>query len=230
MKEATTKNVIRLLVNDIFNKFGVPEIIHSDNGAQFVAKEFQQMIKAYNITHLRTAVYSPQSNASERVNQSVLAAIRAYLKEDHRDWDLYLSEIECALRTSVHSATGVSPFFALFGYHMFSSGHDYKLARKLSSLCDHELKELERSDKLAIIREKIKSNIHESYEKSAQRYNKRARNVRFVPGQEVYRRNTILSDFEKGRNSKFSIGNNMYELETLQGKKIGIFHVKDIKV
>ena len=78
---------------------------------------------------MKTAAYSPQSNASERVNQTVLAAIRAYLENDHRDWDLYLSEIECAIWNAVHTATGVTPYFALFGQHMFTSGDDYKLAR-----------------------------------------------------------------------------------------------------
>lgn len=51
-----------------------------------------------------------QSNAAERVNQSVLIAIRTYLNDDHREWDIYLSEIECALQNSIHSATGVTPF------------------------------------------------------------------------------------------------------------------------
>lgn len=55
------------------------------------------MIDTYKIKHLKTAVYSLQSNASERVNQSVISAIRAYLTEDHSDWDVYLSEIKCAL-------------------------------------------------------------------------------------------------------------------------------------
>lgn len=199
------------------------------------------MIDTYKIKHIRTAVYSPQSNAAERVNQSVLAAIRAYLQEDHRDWDLYLSEIECALRNSVHTATGVTPYFALFGIHMFSSGADYKIARKLMSLTDHDIHKLPSNDKLSIIREKIKNNMHEAYERSAQRYNKRARQVKFLPGQEVFRRNTVLSNFEKNRNSKFCrkflkcrilrpVGNNMYELESMQGKSIGIYHAKDIKV
>lgn len=241
MKEATTSNVVQFLVHEIFHKFGVPEVIHSDNGAQFTAKGFAEMIKTYKINHLRTAVYSPQSNASERVNQSVLAAIRAYLENDHRDWDLYLSEIECALRTSVHSATGMTPFFALFGMHMFCSGVDYRLARKLQSLSDHEISHVENKDRLEIIREKIKKNMHEAYEKSALRYNQRARNIKLVPGQEVYRRNTVLSDFGKNLNSKFCrkfikcrvlrpIGNNMYELESLQGSPIGVFHSKDIKL
>lgn len=237
MKDATANNVIQFLVQEIFNKFGVPEIIHSDNGAQFISKAFTNMIETYKIKHIKTAVYSPQSNASERVNQSVLAAIRAYLQEDHREWDMYLSEIECALRTSVHSAIGVTPFFALFGYHHFSSGSDYKLARKLSSMCDHEIVDMKQNERLESIREKIKRNMHEAFERSARRYNERARNVKLIPGQEVFRRNNVLSDFEKCKSSKFSrkflkciilrpVGNNMFELESLQG----IYHVKDIKV
>lgn len=114
MREATANNVIQFLVTEIFNKFGVLEIIYSDNGAQFTGKTFENMLKTYTITHIKTAVYSPQSNVSERFNQSVLAAIRSYLSADHRDWDLYLTDIECALRTFVHSATGVTPSFTCF--------------------------------------------------------------------------------------------------------------------
>lgn len=95
MKEATANQVVKFLVEDVFRKFGVPETIHRDNGAQFTAKHFQSMIEKYRINHMKTAPYSPQSNASERVNQSVIAAIRAYLEHHHRDY----TEIECALRS-----------------------------------------------------------------------------------------------------------------------------------
>lgn len=240
MKDATAGNVVKFLVEDVFRKFGVPETIHSDNGAQFTAKGFKEMINTYNINHLQTAPYAPQSNASERVNQSVLAAIRAYLENDHRDWDIYLSEIECALRSSVHSAIGVTPFFALFGYEMYTNGSDYKLARKLKSLTDHELSHLARNDKLQLIREKIRANMHDAYEKSAKRYNARARNVKFIPGQEIFRRNHVLSDFGKNFNAKFAkkflkcrivkpVGNNMYSIEDLQGRPLGTCHAKDLK-
>jgi len=36
----------------------------------------------HGIEHLRTAYYSPQANASERVNPRVLAAIRSHVTED----------------------------------------------------------------------------------------------------------------------------------------------------
>jgi len=43
MKKATTAAVIKFLTKELFNTFGVPEIIHSDNGKQFVAKKFVEM-------------------------------------------------------------------------------------------------------------------------------------------------------------------------------------------
>lgn len=240
MREATAKNVIEFLTQEIFHKFGVPETIHSDNGKQFVSKTFCEMVETYGINHMKTAFYSPQSNAAERVNQSVLAAIRTYVENDHRDWDLYLSEVECSLRTAVHSATGVNPFFALFGYNMYTSGADYRLARKLQSLTDHQILQLNKSDKMSMMREKIKENMHRAHESSSRKYNARSRVIKFQPGQEVYRRNFILSDFKNNINAKFAkkflkcrvvrpVGNNMYELETFQGKPLGHYHAKDIK-
>lgn len=53
IKEATSQNVIKFLENQVFQIFGTPEIIHSDNGKQFVSKMLEEMIKAYKITHLK---------------------------------------------------------------------------------------------------------------------------------------------------------------------------------
>jgi len=46
-----------------------------------------RMLQEYGITHMKTRRYAPQSNASERVNQSVLAAIRVNIQDDHTRWD-----------------------------------------------------------------------------------------------------------------------------------------------
>ena len=123
---------------------------------------------------------------------------------------------------------------------MFTFGYNYKLARQLKSLDDSELILLEDRDKLRLIRETMKENMHKQYERSAINYNKRARMVRFVPGQEVFKRNFVLSNFSRNINAKFCkkfskcrivkiLGNNMYELETLRGMPLGIYHAKDIK-
>lgn len=144
MQKATSKAVINFLRKRIFHTYGTPEIIHSDNGRQFISQEFQDFLINYNIKHMRTAAYSPQSNASERVNQTVLAGIRASLNSDHREWDSQITEIECAIRSAVQQSIGTSPYMVLFGQQMFTSGCDYALARKLKSLAPMILKSWEK--------------------------------------------------------------------------------------
>lgn len=41
---------------------GVTPRIISDNGPQFIAKDFKEFIRTYNLTHVRTSPYYPQSN------------------------------------------------------------------------------------------------------------------------------------------------------------------------
>jgi len=83
------------------------------------------MVDGFGIQHMKTPVYSPQSNAAEGVNRNVLAANRSFLDEDHREWVAHLPEIEMAIRNTVHSATGKAPFFTVFGHHMFLNGSSY---------------------------------------------------------------------------------------------------------
>lgn len=238
--KATSAVVMRFLREEVLTVFGVPEIIHTDNGKQFVAHDFEAMLEQYGIKHVRTANYSPQSNASERVNQSVLAAIRVNIGSDQTTWDEKLPEIAMALRSAVHSATGTSPYFAVFGQHMLSNGCEYRLARKLGDVDGAWINPVERSVKQGIYRAQVQETLHRAYEKSAKQYNLKARDVQFAAGQEVFKRNFVLSDFAKNLNAKFCrrytkcrvvrpVGQCLYELETLQGNPLGVFHAKDIK-
>ena len=240
MNKANSRNVVRFLIEEVFHKFGTPEIVFSDNGKQFTGTNFSNMVESFGINHIRTANYAPQANASERVNQSILSAIRSYLDTDQREWDAYLSEIECALRSSVHTSTGMTPYFALFGTNMVTHASVYKLARKLQVLQDGDMNILANSGKLDIIRDKIRKNLHKTYERNAKTYNIRSREVKFKPGQEVFRRNYQLSDFSKQISAKLNkkflkcrivkaVGNSLYEVEDMNGKTIGIMHAKDLK-
>ncbi|XP_064537385.1 uncharacterized protein K02A2.6-like [Drosophila montana] len=241
MRETAALNVVDFLVSEVFYKIGEPEVIHSDNGRQFISGAFQNMISAFGISLMRTAVYAPQSNASDRVNRTVMSAIRAYLEQDHREWDLYLPEMEVSIRNAIHTATGVTPFFTVIGNNMFLNGACYKFARRLGSLGDHEISHLHPVDKIHLIRQRVQSQLHQAYERSHRQYNARARVFQAEPGQEVYRPNFVLSGFGKVFNAKFArkflkarvvrrVGNNSFLLEDLQGKPLGVFHAKDIRV
>ncbi|XP_064555253.1 uncharacterized protein K02A2.6-like [Drosophila montana] len=99
MRETTAVSVVNFLLSEVFYMFGVYDVIHSDNGRQLISGTFQSMISAFGTSHMRTAVCS----------RTLMSAIQAYLEQDHREWDLYLPEIEVSIRNAIHTATGVTP-------------------------------------------------------------------------------------------------------------------------
>lgn len=227
------------LEKHIFHVYGVPESIVSDNGSQFRSNELNAFFTKYGVNHVYTALYSPQSNASERVNRSLIAGIRAYVKNDHKQWDDKLSFISCALRNSVPQTIHSSPYHALFGFDMVTHSSTYDLLRKLKVLDEPTFK-LSNDDNLQNIRQDIRRYIKEAYDKNQNTYNLRTRPIVFNVGQIVYRRNFALSNAEKCFNAKLSptfvkarvkerLGSNYYVLEDLDGKPMGTYHGKDIR-
>lgn len=224
--------VTKYLEEELFHTFGTPETIVSDNGSQFKSNHLNRLLQNYGINHVYTAVYSPQSSSSERVNRSVLSAIRAYIKYDQSNWDEYLSNISCALRSAVHASIGTSSYYMTFGQHMVTNGKSYTLLRKLGMF--------DRWDSFDVIRSRAAKSMAKQRERNEKSYNLRSREVNYLVGQEVFRRNFKQSNFEKGYNFKLAppfvkarirrkTGACYYELEDLNGRSIGIYHAKDIR-
>lgn len=242
LKKATSKNIIEYLVPNIFCTFGTPEFVYSDNGRQFISESFEAMLKARGIKHLKTPKYCPQSNASERVNRSILSAIRSYITTDQTDWDKNIPQISSALRSSVHEAIKMSPFQALFGLNMVQHGSHYDLLRKLDSINENcEIGNAEVTNRMKTIHENLKENLRKSYLRYEKNYNLRTKPVTFSPGQVVFRRNFILSDKNKKISSKLchkftkcrikeSIGGNRCLLEDMDGKTIGVYHNQHLRL
>lgn len=73
LREAMREAEVEILLEHAKEKFpqARPRII-SDNGPQFIAKDFKEFIRISGMTHVRTSPYYPQSNGKlERWNQSI---------------------------------------------------------------------------------------------------------------------------------------------------------------
>lgn len=235
VKNFNAIGICDFLKENVFSIFGTPELILSDNGKQFKSSQFNNLLAERGIRHVYTALYSPQANASERVNRSIIAGIRAYLKDDQALWDKHLASIAEALRSSLHQSIGCTAYYALFGQQMPSHGDEYTILRKLGTLDDNIL---DRNDKLALIRDSVAENIRKAFECSARRYNLRSSTTNFKIGDTVYRRNFVLSDATKKFCAKFAPkfvkakviakkGNCLYELEDVLSRKRAIYNQKD---
>ena len=73
IRERMLESDIEIIIQRAKEKFpeARPRII-SDNGPQFIAKDFKEFIRLSGMTHVRTSPYYPQSNGKlERYNQTV---------------------------------------------------------------------------------------------------------------------------------------------------------------
>lgn len=232
MRKASAEETIKFLKDEIFRKYGVPQILISDNGPQLRSSTFSSFLKEHKIEHWPTANYRPQANATEAVNKTIFTAIRAYIKENnHRDWDKNLTDITCAYNTSKHTVTKCTPYSVLYGHEMPLTGDRNPLS--------HE-DEADRKTKMQIIREKVAKNIKKSFEDSKQRYNLRSCQNNFEVGDIVWKRNTILSNAAEYRSAKLTpryvkcrvvekLGTNTYKLTDENGRCLGNFSASDLK-
>ena len=108
MTSTTAQETIETL-RHIFASYGLPEQLVSDNGPQFVAKEFEEFMLNNGIKHIRSAPYHPATNGLvERFVQSFKRAMEA-MKNSGQTWQHRLSSFLLAYRSTPHTVTNVSP-------------------------------------------------------------------------------------------------------------------------
>eukprot|EP00731_Ephydatia_muelleri_P017459 Em0010g557a len=114
MQVSTAAVTIKAL-REIFCRFGLPRVIVSDNGPQFIASEFKDFCTANNITHIRATPYHPKTNGlAERAVRTFKERFSA-TKMHRDDLDLTLQRFLISYRNTPHKSTGRSPAELLLG-------------------------------------------------------------------------------------------------------------------
>lgn len=160
LRNATSPAIIQYIEKDVFHLFGVPVTILSDNAKHFVSKSMADLCKTYGVKQLFTPIYSPQANASKRVNRSIIA----YVKSDHSLWDAKLSEIASALRNSIHVSAGYSGYNLVFGRNLVTHASEYGLLKKIEAL-NSEFEIADPNDLAQLVGERVRKNLEKSHEK-----------------------------------------------------------------
>ena len=65
MSKTTSASVITAL-KSVFARYGIPDVLISDNGPQYSAKEFEEFAKSYDFTHKTSSPYHPQGNGEAK--------------------------------------------------------------------------------------------------------------------------------------------------------------------
>ena len=97
-------------------RFGMPSVIHSDQGREFDNKVMQELCLLCGAHKTRTTPYHPESDGLvERFNRTLLMMLAMFAGENRDDWDDILPAVMMAYRSTVHESTGYSPYRLMFG-------------------------------------------------------------------------------------------------------------------
>lgn len=114
----SSPELAKIFLSHIFSKHGVPSDIVSDRGSIFVSQFWSELMRVLGVKQNLSTAYHPQTDGqTERVNQVVEAYLRAYVDYAQDDWAEWLPLAEFAYNNAEHSSTGMSPFYANYGFH-----------------------------------------------------------------------------------------------------------------
>jgi transposase InsO family protein len=116
-KKATAEELADIFLERIIPLAGVPQSIISDRGPQFTSLLWQEFCVALQIKRKLSTAFHPQSDPAERQHQNLKDYLRIFCDEEQGNWARLLPMAEFAYNDSVHSATGETPFFLMYGFH-----------------------------------------------------------------------------------------------------------------
>lgn len=102
---------------NIICRYGIPNAIVTDNGAQFTAGGFQSFCEGHEIKLKYASVEHPQCNGqAEATNKTLVDSIKKILDSAKGRWAEELYHVLWAQRTTFKIATGQTPYHLAFGF------------------------------------------------------------------------------------------------------------------
>jgi hypothetical protein len=116
--ERGAEELAKIFAREIWRFHGLPTDIVSDRDPRFTSHFWKNFLSLLGIKPRMSTAFHPQTDGqSERLNQTIECYLRSFVNYEQDDWVDLLPMAEFAYNNSAHSATGVSPFYANYGYH-----------------------------------------------------------------------------------------------------------------
>ena len=114
LKNKKAKTVANTLL-EIFLDFGLPKILQSDNGTEFVNSIVKELLDKLNVEHRTISEYNPQANGKAenmvKLSKNMLAKL---LDEFPMPWSELIPAVQTFLNRRIRT-DGEKPFYLMFG-------------------------------------------------------------------------------------------------------------------
>uniref|UniRef100_A0A2N9HMG0 Uncharacterized protein n=1 Tax=Fagus sylvatica TaxID=28930 RepID=A0A2N9HMG0_FAGSY len=181
-KNVTQVAVTRFVKNNIICRYGMPEMLITDNASNLNNRMMDPVMPAVQDSSTTTLLHTvPKMNGAVEAANKNVKKILSKMTETYKDWHEHLPYALCAYRTSVRTSVGATPYSLVYGMEAV-----LPVEVEIPSLRILSQTQLGRS----------RMGPSPLYQRRIERaYNKKARPRTFQPGDLVLKkRNMALSD------------------------------------
>jgi hypothetical protein len=112
----TSAEIVANELWSIFSIIGLPKILQSDNGSEFVNDVLQTLVTITGIERRFISPYNPRADGKvERSIGTVMMIIKKLLHGTDKHWPLFVNFAQLTFNNKVSSLTGSTPFALMFG-------------------------------------------------------------------------------------------------------------------
>ena len=242
--DQTAETVAEKFVSEFVCRFGVPKVLHSDQGRNFESKVFKEMCDILGIDKTRTTPYHPQSDGLiEKFNHTLITTV-SMLIEPHnrqRDWDLKVPLALFAYRSSPQESTGETPSMLMLGRELSLPIDLTMEAPRQEETVDSPSETdyaYQLRKRMQRAHQRARENLAESARRQKRTYDQKAEGSRFGVGDFVWLHNTART---KGLSPKLQrrwhgpylivgkLSDVTYRIQQAQNGKKRVVHVDRMK-
>jgi hypothetical protein len=232
MPDSTAESIAKVFYRNIITRHGVPEMVLTEQGQNFLSKIMDCLYKQCGVEAIRTSAYRPQCDGMvERANRTLADIISCYVTNNPHTWTDFLDVAAFVYNTAVHSSTGYSPFYLMYGREAREPDDLMPPARNRNLTDINMLFSQQWYDAIKI----AKDRLIEAKEKQKFYYDRTAKRVNFAIGDRILFKQLAIvpGKFNMRWEGPYTVvekkSNVSYKIVSDDGKKLMVVHADRMK-